>query len=775
MSEDDLHMVAEEDDEPFSVVFHRSDDDPEPATATPPSPSPSPSPIPSPPTPIPASLPPTTSPPSPHPSKPSALNGHLLHPATAISPSPTPAVSVIALPSPLPTIKPVNINGGFPSSLLEHALPQAASQPRNPTPTPTSFHAPPIALKSSATPLTTSSASPSPSPYLFPPSPLSHPRLSAYAVSLLSSGSIFRSYKLNPHNNQVEFQDIKLYAIFPPSLTPPSSSSSSSTISPPPTPSRLTSPPTPSHLPPPPTEPTLYWGPPSIRTSFPSPHHMPLVSITDIFKGKKSLLFHSTSPLVTLLSNSRCFTISSPTLSLHLEAVTEQIREEWIVRIVEVIRTVGGKHLQFSRTDEGEEEESRREKERRERLRHIQDLQAAQVQAKPAATTSSASTASTDKDEPSTSSRTSGTLTPSASESTLSLSANSFLWRNMSVVTKERTAREKLEIQFDMRYTLKEMVHSAAKWLTEHSHHDDRVDSAEFTAVEKHTTTHLPTPSHPSANFQYKAYAGTIFTRLRWHFDVSDASYLSSVAGESGYADFIANSKSGSFFFYTDDKAYMIKSMTKDESEFLRVHVLPSYYHHLTVYRDSLLIKIFGLYRIRKKSMSHPVYFMVMKNVFFTQKPIHLRFDLKGSTLGRKATEREKEQETPVLKDIDFIEGTALNGVELPPTYLKIGMKKRAVLSQLAVDVKYLEQLQIMVTPRRHCTARAAPRASAHRPHSLLTRALSCCACTCCVLCCCRTTRCWWVCTTRTASAKPKRRRPNETRRTSTARGRADG
>ena len=38
----------------------------------------------------------------------------------------------------------------------------------------------------------------------------------------------------------------------------------------------------------------------------------------------------------------------------------------------------------------------------------------------------------------------------------------------MSVVTKERTAREKLEIQFDMRYTLREMVHSAAKLLLEH-------------------------------------------------------------------------------------------------------------------------------------------------------------------------------------------------------------------------------------------------------------------------------------------------------------------
>ena len=49
-----------------------------------------------------------------------------------------------------------------------------------------------------------------------------------------------------------------------------------------------------------------------------------------------------------------------------------------------------------------------------------------------------------------------------------------------------------------------------------------------------------------------------------------------------------------------------------------------------------------------------------------------------------------------MLKDLDFIEGTTLNGQELPPTFLKIGMKKRAVLGQLEVDVKYLERLAIM-------------------------------------------------------------------------------
>ena len=221
--------------------------------------------------------------------------------------------------------------------------------------------------------------------------------MSAYAISLLSSGSIFRSYKLSHLSGQVEFQDIKLYAMFPPSLThhhPITSPTHRSTRPASPTGdgSAVTSSAGP-------TEATLYWGPPNTKTSAPSSSHIPLTSITDIFKGKKSLLFHSTSPLVALLSNSRCFSIASPTQSLHLEAVTEQIREEWIARIVEIVRVIGGKHLQFSRTDEGEEEETRREKERQQRLRHIQEIQAAAAQTQQSkASSTSASTASTDKD-----------------------------------------------------------------------------------------------------------------------------------------------------------------------------------------------------------------------------------------------------------------------------------------------------------------------------------------------------------------------------------------
>ena len=49
-----------------------------------------------------------------------------------------------------------------------------------------------------------------------------------------------------------------------------------------------------------------------------------------------------------------------------------------------------------------------------------------------------------------------------------------------------------------------------------------------------------------------------------------------------------------------------------------------------------------------------------------------------------------------MLKDMDFLEGATVGGVEMPPMWLRLGMKMRAVLGQLEVDAKYLERLQIM-------------------------------------------------------------------------------
>lgn len=92
--------------------------------------------------------------------------------------------------------------------------------------------------------------------------------------------------------------------------------------------------------------------------------------------------------------------------------------------------------------------------------------------------------------------------------------------------------------------------------------------------------------------------------------------------------------KSGSFFYYTADSNFMLKTISKNEFHHLR-NILKDYYDHLALYPHSLITRFFGLHKIKyNKSMGGKVriYFVIMANVFKTARDIHQRFDLKGST-----------------------------------------------------------------------------------------------------------------------------------------------
>lgn len=71
---------------------------------------------------------------------------------------------------------------------------------------------------------------------------------------------------------------------------------------------------------------------------------------------------------------------------------------------------------------------------------------------------------------------------------------------------------------------------------------------------------------------------------------------------------------------------------------------------------DTLLPKFFGLHRI-KPTGGRQVRFVVMENVFRTQKEIHERYDLKGSIFGRAASEEEKKKmkNNVTYKDVDWV------------------------------------------------------------------------------------------------------------------------
>lgn len=74
-----------------------------------------------------------------------------------------------------------------------------------------------------------------------------------------------------------------------------------------------------------------------------------------------------------------------------------------------------------------------------------------------------------------------------------------------------------------------------------------------------------------------------------------------------------------------------------------------------------------------------------MNNVFMTHLKIHERYDLKGSTIDRAATEKEKQKPNPILKDLDI------------KTAVYIGKEKtEKVRAQIALDCAFLEENNIM-------------------------------------------------------------------------------
>lgn len=67
------------------------------------------------------------------------------------------------------------------------------------------------------------------------------------------------------------------------------------------------------------------------------------------------------------------------------------------------------------------------------------------------------------------------------------------------------------------------------------------------------------------------------------------------ILGDYNYVEFISNSKSGQFFFYSHDGRYMLKTQTKEENKFL-LSILPQYYEYLKQNPNSLLVRILGMY-----------------------------------------------------------------------------------------------------------------------------------------------------------------------------------
>jgi 1-phosphatidylinositol-4-phosphate 5-kinase len=145
--------------------------------------------------------------------------------------------------------------------------------------------------------------------------------------------------------------------------------------------------------------------------------------------------------------------------------------------------------------------------------------------------------------------------------------------------------------------------------------------------------------------------------------------------------------KSGSFFYFSRDYKYIIKTIHHAEHKFLR-KILREYYNHVQSNPNTLLSQFYGLHRV-KIPYGRKIHFVVMNNLFPPHRDIHRTFDLKGSTIGRDFREEELEKNPrATLKDLNWLRRNL--HLEFGPT------KKKAFIEQMERDVKLLQRLKIM-------------------------------------------------------------------------------
>ena len=115
--------------------------------------------------------------------------------------------------------------------------------------------------------------------------------------------------------------------------------------------------------------------------------------------------------------------------------------------------------------------------------------------------------------------------------------------------------------------------------------------------------------------------------------------------------------KSGSFFFFTNNNKFLIKTITNKELDTLLNGFMENYYIHIINNPDSLLARLYGIYTITIRGISQ-VNIVLMQNINSlgnNHKSLYRVFDLKGSLVERKTKNIQNTDKSRALKDLDFL------------------------------------------------------------------------------------------------------------------------
>ncbi|XP_068120412.1 phosphatidylinositol 5-phosphate 4-kinase type-2 beta [Hyperolius riggenbachi] len=196
---------------------------------------------------------------------------------------------------------------------------------------------------------------------------------------------------------------------------------------------------------------------------------------------------------------------------------------------------------------------------------------------------------------------------------------------------------------------------------------------------------HLFNKENLPSRFKFKEYCPMVFRNLRERFGIDDQDYQNSLT-RSAPVNSENQGRFGSRFLTTFDRRFVIKTISSEDVA--EMHNILKKYHQFIVecHGNTLLPQFLGMYRLTVDGVE--TYMVVTRNVFSHRLGVHRKYDLKGSTVCREASDKEKAKDLPTLKDNDFLnEGQKLHVGE---------ENKKMFLEKLKRDVEFLSVLKIM-------------------------------------------------------------------------------
>ncbi|KAA8500019.1 putative phosphatidylinositol phosphate kinase [Porphyridium purpureum] len=186
-----------------------------------------------------------------------------------------------------------------------------------------------------------------------------------------------------------------------------------------------------------------------------------------------------------------------------------------------------------------------------------------------------------------------------------------------------------------------------------------------------------------SDHTRWECHAPFVYRKLREELGYSEEEFLSSTCVDSKLRELQTPGKSGALFYITEDEEFFLKTLTTSEDETLNF-ILPSYFAHLQKYPDTFLTKFLANFGMKTRSGRH-IRLIAMSSVFHANLYIDEKYDLKGSTKGRLASEKDRRSDNVILKDCDLKE----------PLFFDPQVLERIMLL-LDVDSLLLEENNIM-------------------------------------------------------------------------------